>query len=50
MGLEPMTPCLEGKCSIQLSYRGEFIYKNKLLVLEGLEPPTAALLAPCSTN
>ena len=37
IGIEPMTNCLEGSCSIQLSYR------SKLVGLVELEPTTHAL-------
>ena len=46
-GIEPVTPSLEGWCSIQLSY-GQFpagtrrIYSRELLVgVRGFEPPTS---------
>ena len=39
-GLEPATPDLEGRCSIQLSYNP----MNKPMVrIEGIEPPTISL-------
>ena len=39
-GLEPWTPCLQSRCSSQLSY----VPTNKKMVGdEGLEPPTSSL-------
>ena len=35
-GFEPMTVCLEGRCSIQLSYRTDLVYDAKLRRIFGL--------------
>ena len=32
IGFEPMTYCLEGSCSIQLSYRANYMYYLSLII------------------
>ena len=44
-GLEPVTLCSEGRCSIQLSYER----KVKNVDRDGLEPSTCRLRGECST-
>ena len=44
MRLEPITVCLEGKCSIQLSYREIMVSPT------GVEPVTPKLKVLYSTN
>ena len=41
-GLEPLTYCLEGSCSIQLSYKRMFINLVKLERVMGIEPTRPA--------
>ena len=41
-GLEPLTYCLEGSCSIQLSYKRIFINLVKLERVMGIEPTRPA--------
>ena len=49
-GFEPPTHCLEGSCSIQLSY-GVKQRTNQIMVpMKGFEPPTYALRMRCSTG
>ena len=36
MGLEPTTLCLEGKCSIQLSYRHIFLIRTTAVIISNL--------------
>ena len=47
-GLEPLTPALEGRCSIQLSY--ERLYNKKLERKTRFELATLALARRCSTT
>ena len=44
-GFEPLTLALEGRCSIQLSYRHIHI----MVRMKGLEPPSLAALDPKSS-
>ncbi len=37
-GLEPLTLCLEGRCSIQLSYRRKYFSERKMERVMGIEP------------
>ncbi len=47
-GIEPATPCVQGKCSSQLSYIPK--KKNLEVRLDGLEPTTPALSEQCSNQ
>ncbi len=53
-GLEPSTPGLEGRCSIQLSYgRSQLLTdtpKYRLVGAEGFEPPTLCSQSRCATR
>ena len=55
-GLEPLTPGLEGRCSIRLSYRRlQYILKNNtnrqiMVGAEGFEPPTLCSQSRCATR
>ena len=40
-GLEPATLGLEGRCSIQMSYRRITVTNNAMVGVEGFEPPTS---------
>ena len=42
-GLEPVTLCLEGRCSLQLSYR-------RVVDPVGYDPTASVLKAPCSVH
>ena len=49
-GLEPETYCLEGNCSIQLSY-GRILIEEKIKVGEtGFEPATLRSQSECATG
>ena len=53
-GLEPATSCLEGKCSIQLSYgRSQLLIdtpEDRLVGADGFEPPTLCSQSRCATR
>ncbi len=52
-GLEPLTPGLEGRCSIRLSYRRiqtSIDCLFKMVGAEGFEPPTLCSQSRCATR
>ena len=49
-GFEPLTYCLEGSCSIQLSYRTKSLFQLASLLLTSLSLQRLNLINICSPN